>query len=75
MYFRVESGFMDKGKTPLDSHTPGESSKVPMCDPETAWREVSNADVWKVRDGESIRDYRERMRMVKAKAERGYVMI
>ena len=61
---------MDKGKTPLDSHTLGESSKVPMFDPETAWREVSNADIWKIRDGESIRDYRERMRMVKVKADR-----
>ena len=41
-----------------------------MFDPETAWREVSNADIWRIRNGESIRDYRERMRMVKAKADR-----
>ena len=61
---------MDKGKTPMDSHTPRKTSEVSMFDPETSWREVSNADIWRIRDGESIRDYRERMRMVKAKADR-----
>ena len=70
LYFGVESGYMDKGKTPMDSHTPRETSVVPMFDLETAWREVCNADIWRIRDAESIRDYRVRMRMVKAKADR-----
>ena len=55
---------MNKAKTPMDSHTPSEAREVPMFDPETAWREVSNAEIWKIRSGESIRDYRERMLMV-----------
>ena len=62
--------FMDKGKTPIDSYTPRETSEVSMFDLETVWREVSNADIWRIRDGECIRDYRERMRMVKEKADR-----
>ena len=61
---------MNKGKTPMDSHTPSGAREVPMFDPETAWREVSNAEIWKIRSGESIRDYRERILKVKAKADR-----
>ena len=68
--FRVESGNMNKGKTAMDPHTPSETGEVSMFDPETAWREVSNADIWRVRDGESIKDYRERMYMIKTKSER-----
>ena len=41
-----------------------------MFDPKTIWREASNADIWRVRDGESTKDYRERMHMIKTKAER-----
>ena len=70
LYIRVELGYMDKGKTPMHSHTPRKTSEVSIFDPETAWREISNADIWRIRNGESIRDYRERMRMVKAKADR-----
>ena len=70
LFFCVESGYMNKGKTPLDSHTPRETSEVSMFYPEIAWREVSNANIWRTRNGESIRDYRERMHMVKAKADR-----
>ena len=47
---------MKKGKTRMDPHTPSETREVPMFDPETAWTEVSNADIWRVRDGESIKD-------------------
>ena len=61
---------MDKGKTPIDSYTPRETSEVSMFDLETVWRKVFNGDIWRIRDGECIRDYRERMRMVKAKADR-----
>ena len=70
LFFRVESGNVNKGKTPMDPHTLSESREVPMFDPETVWREISNADIWRVRDGESIKDYRERMHMIKTKAER-----
>ena len=58
LFFRVESGNMNKGKTPMDPHTPSETREVSMFDPKTAWREVSNADIWRVRDDESIKDYR-----------------
>ena len=61
---------MNKRKTPMDSPTPRETREVPMFDPETAWRKVSNADIWRIRDSESIRDYKERMLMVKEKADR-----
>ena len=61
---------MNKEKTPTDPYTPSETREVPMFDPETFWREVSNANIWRVRDGEKIKDYRERMHMIKTKAER-----
>ena len=70
LFFRVESGNMNKGKTLIDPHSPSETREVPMFDPETVWREVSNADIWRVRNGESIKDYRERMHMIKTKADR-----
>ena len=34
-FVRVESGFMDNGKTPIDLYTPGETSEVSMFDLET----------------------------------------
>ena len=64
---------MNKRKAPMDPYTLNETRDVPMFDPVTAWREVSNSDIWKVRDGESIQDYRERMYMIKTK-QIGYVM-
>ena len=70
LFFRVESGIMNKEKTPMDPHTPSETREVLMFDPETTWKEVSNAEICRVRDGESIKDYRERMHMIKRKAER-----
>ena len=54
----------------MDPHTPSDSREVPMFDLETVWREVSNADIWKIRSGESVQDYRERMLMVREKANR-----
>ena len=51
LFFRVESGNMNKGKTPMDSHTPSDSRETPMFNPETVWREVSNDDIWRIRDG------------------------
>ena len=56
LFFRVESGNMNKGKTPMDSHTPRESRETPMFNLETVWREVSNDDIWRIRDGESIQE-------------------
>ena len=61
---------MNKGKTPIKPHTPSDSTETPMFNPKTVWREVSNDDICRIRDGESIRDYREMMLMVKTKAER-----
>ena len=58
---------MDKGKTPI---TPSPTNVVTSFNPETAWREVLNNNIWKIRDGESIQDYRERMQMIKTKAAR-----
>ena len=54
----------------MDPHTPSDSREIPMCNLETIWREVSNDDIWRIRDGESIRDYRERMLIVRTKAEK-----
>ena len=53
----------------MHPHTPSDTRGVPMFDPKTVWREFCNADIWRVRDGESIKDYRERMHMIKTKAE------
>ena len=51
-------------------HTSSDSREIPMFKPETVQREVSNDDIWRIRDGESIRNYRETMLMVKIKADR-----
>ncbi|CAO2822599.1 unnamed protein product [Amaranthus hypochondriacus] len=61
---------MDKGKFPMNPHTLNQTRDVSRFDPETAWREVLNNDIWKIRDGESIHDYKERMQMIKTKADR-----
>lgn len=61
---------MDKGKKPMEPNTPSETREVPMFDLETARSKVSNANIWRVRDGESIQDYREWMHMIKTKADR-----
>ena len=61
---------MDKGKTPMDPQTPRETSGAPNFDLETVWREVSNLDIWRVRDNDSVQDFRERMYMIKTKANR-----
>ena len=61
---------MDKEKAPMDPHTPSDSREIPMFNQKTFWREVSNDDICRIRDGESIQDYRERMLMVKTKADR-----
>jgi hypothetical protein len=61
---------MDKGKAPMNPYTPYPTNVVSRFDPETAWREVMNNDIWKIKDGESIQDYKERMQMIKTKAAR-----
>ena len=54
----------------MDSHTPSDSRETPMFNPETVSKKVSNDDIWRIRDGESIQDYREWMLMIKTKAKR-----
>ena len=49
LFIRVESGNMNKGKTPMESHTPSDFRETPMFHPETVWREVSNNDIWRIR--------------------------
>ena len=70
LFFCVKLGNMYKGKAPMDPYTPNETREAPMFDPVTACREVSNSDIWRVRDGESIQDYSERMYIIKTKADR-----
>jgi hypothetical protein len=41
-----------------------------MFNQETVWREVSNDDIWRIRDGECIQDYREMMLMIKTRDDR-----
>ena len=61
---------MDKGKTPMDPQTPRETSGAPNFDLETVWREVSNLDIWRVRENASVQEFRELMYMIKTKADR-----
>jgi hypothetical protein len=45
----------------MGPHTLNHSREISMFNPETVWREVFNDDIWRIRDGENIQDYRERI--------------
>ena len=61
---------MDKGKPLFDPCNPEEESEGSNFDTLPVWREVSNLDLWRIRDNESFLEFRERMKMIQTKVDR-----